>query len=151
MRNISPQHTVNNNLSAQECMIQNEELKEFLICFKDIFLNKDILSVLSDWLPFLIMFTQDAMETVLFLWRWRIHSGWLCQAACPLHLGEEHWQPGQDPARHTWRAPVRCSGESWASFGRGHCQSSNDEKLYEVLSSLDTFLVNLYSGIRSGR
>lgn len=51
------------------------------------------------------------MEAVLFLGRWRVHRGRLGQAARPLHLGEEHRQPCQDPARHARRAAAGCGGE----------------------------------------
>lgn len=51
---------------------------------------------------------QDSVEALLFLWRRRIHRGRFSQAARPLHLGEEHRQPGEDPARHQRRAPAGC-------------------------------------------
>ena len=36
---------------------------------------------------------------MLFLWGWGVHSGRVSPAACPVHLGEEHWQPGEDSPR----------------------------------------------------
>lgn len=50
---------------------------------------------------------QDSLEALLLFWRWGVHCGWFSQAACAVHLGEEHWQPGQDSARHTRRAAPR--------------------------------------------
>lgn len=36
------------------------------------------------------------MEKKFFLWGWGVHSGGLCEAACAVYLGKEHWQPGED-------------------------------------------------------
>lgn len=49
------------------------------------------------------------MEEMLFLWGWGVHSGRVSPAACPVHLGEEHWQPGEDPPWDQRRAPPGCS------------------------------------------
>lgn len=48
---------------------------------------------------------------MLFLWGWGIHSGWFSPAACLVHLGEEHWQPGEDSPRDERRTPLGCSCE----------------------------------------
>ncbi len=51
---------------------------------------------------------QNSVEALLFLRWWWIHRGWFSPAARPLHLGEKHRKPGEDPARHQRRAPVGC-------------------------------------------
>lgn len=51
------------------------------------------------------------METVLFLWRWRVYSGGFCTSACALHLGEEHRELGEDPARNKRRTAAGRGGE----------------------------------------
>lgn len=58
---------------------------------------------------------QDSLEALLFLRWWWIHRGWVGQAARPLHLGEEHWKPGEDPAWDQRGAPVgcRCNIKDW--------------------------------------
>lgn len=51
---------------------------------------------------------QDSVEALLFLRWWGVHCGRFSQAARPLHLGEEHWQPGEDPAWNQRRAVAGC-------------------------------------------
>ncbi len=55
-----------------------------------------------------IFCVQDSVEALLFLRRRRVHRGWFSQAARPLHLGEEHRQPGEDPAWNQRRAAAGC-------------------------------------------
>lgn len=51
------------------------------------------------------------MEEMLLLWGWGIHRGRVSPAARPVHLGEEHRQPGEDPPRDKRRAPLGCGCE----------------------------------------
>lgn len=51
------------------------------------------------------------MEEMLLLWGWGIHSGRVSPAARPVHLGEEHRQPGEDSPWDKRRAPVGCGCE----------------------------------------
>lgn len=55
-----------------------------------------------------IFYVQDSVEALLFLRGRRIHRGWFSQAARTLHLGEEHWKPGEDPAWNQRRAAAGC-------------------------------------------
>lgn len=59
---------------------------------------------------------QDSVEALLFLRRWRVHRGRFSQAARPLHLGEEHWQPGEDPAWDQRRAAAGCGCKDARDF-----------------------------------
>lgn len=55
---------------------------------------------------------QDSVEALLLLRRRRVHRGRLGPAARPLHLGEEHREPGEDPARHPRGAAAGRGGEN---------------------------------------
>ncbi|CAF94650.1 unnamed protein product, partial [Tetraodon nigroviridis] len=57
---------------------------------------------------------QDSLEALLLLGRWGVHRGRLGQAARPLHLGEEHRQPGEDPARNQRGAAAGRGGKATA-------------------------------------
>lgn len=51
------------------------------------------------------------MEEMLFLGGWGVHSRRFSSAARPVHLGEEHRQPGEDSPRDTRGAPLGCRCE----------------------------------------
>ena len=51
------------------------------------------------------------MEALLLLWRRRVYRGRLSAAARAVHLGEEHRQPGEDPARDQRGAAAGRGGE----------------------------------------
>lgn len=61
--------------------------------------------------PWVMPVLQDPVEEMLFLRRWGIHSGRLSPAACPVYLGEEHRQPGEDSPWDERRAPPGCGCE----------------------------------------
>ena len=43
------------------------------------------------------------MEEVLFLGGWGVRGCGISPPTLPLHLGEEHWEPREDPARNKGR------------------------------------------------
>lgn len=58
--------------------------------------------------PLLFSVFQNTLEALLFLRGWWVHSGWVSQAARPLHLGEEYRKPGEDPTWDQRRATFGC-------------------------------------------
>lgn len=100
---------------------------------------------------------QDSMEAMLFLRGWWVHCGWFSKAACPLHLGEKHREPGEDPARNQRRAAPGCRCKcsqhcAWRlkhSVMLGYFQLHWDITYFKMTFFKQILPLTSFSGIRS--